>query len=97
MHTLGPWRVTDEPQDDELFYNIESGTDKKDGWIIARVWADAEELSSQAEANARLIACTPELLIVLNQAIAFLMNPQAFDKEGLEQDWRELKRKVESK
>ena len=49
----------------------------------------------ERDANAHLIACAPELLTVLNQAIAYLVNPNAFDKEVLEEDWRALKQKAD--
>jgi len=38
------------------------------------------------DANAVLMSASPKLFRVLNQAIAYLVNPQAFDKEGLEAD-----------
>jgi hypothetical protein len=48
-----------------------------------------------AAANARLIATAPDLLWALNQAIAFLANPQAFDKDELGKQWMALKARAE--
>lgn len=70
QHTSGPWAITDRPDPDRAepeFFNIESGTENDDGWIVARVWADAPELSLRADANARLIAAAPDLLEALDR------------------------------
>ena len=75
QHTSGPWAITDRPDPDRAepeFFNIESGTENDDGWIVARVWADAPELSLRADANARLIAAAPDLLAVTQWIVAFM-------------------------
>lgn len=43
------------------------------------------------DGNARLMENAPQLLLALNQAIAYIVSPESFDKEVLEQNWRELK------
>jgi len=36
-----------------------------------------------------------ELIYALTQAIGYLVSPDAWDKDGLLQDWRQLRRKAE--
>lgn len=70
MHTPGPWTAekgqTNAPEITHgVWGDVYEGKDG-DGFSIATVWADVEELQAVAEANARLIAAAPDLLEALD-------------------------------
>ena len=88
-YTPGPWRV------DHHFYchsHVLSG-DK----ILFQTQCENSGVSEESKANVHLIAAAPELLQALNKAIAYLVNPQAFDSVELGKDWLRLKTKAEGK
>ena len=55
--TPGPWQITSSNFDIKNAVGIKSLRD--DGWVVADVWRDEEEIPW--EANARLIAAAPDL------------------------------------
>jgi len=81
-HTPGPWKIAQQYKDEANYpigaYRI--GTDKRDGHDVAVVQC------VYREANARLIAAAPELLLALKELLqtapAFL--PESADKWAID-------------
>jgi hypothetical protein len=45
------------------------GVHSRDGWVVADVWTDVEDLVASGEANARLIAAAPDMLAALEACL----------------------------
>ena len=83
-HTKGPWIHSKNG------FNVLTN----DSTYICEVYSISRD---EQLANARLIAAAPDLLWALNQAIAHLANPQAFDGDELGKDWMALKERIEGR
>jgi hypothetical protein len=88
-HTEGPWKVAKDN------YGVERIRDSELDCDVACCTGDGSIPLEERQANTRLIAAAPDLLWALNQAIAYLANPQAFDKDELGKDWWALKAKIQ--
>lgn len=68
-----------------------------DGWLVDSVGnAVRVKGGPYVELIARAVSCHQELLEALDKSIAYLANPQAFDKEELGKAFWALKEKAES-
>jgi hypothetical protein len=83
-HTPGPWQAIEFFSPPKTFYILDS-----QGRLIVGV---ANKICKE---DAQLISAAPDLLWALNQAIAYLANPQAFDTDKLGKDWMALKSRIE--
>jgi hypothetical protein len=67
MNTPGPWKAVKGDTNvvcDGAWGDVQEAGDD---YAIATIWADTDELESDAEANARLIAAAPDLLAALKE------------------------------
>lgn len=85
-HTPGPWEAKNFCSPPETSYVVDSH-----GELLVGATKKINP------ADARLIAAAPDLLWALNQAIAYLANPPAFDTDELGKDWWALKAKAEGR
>lgn len=65
-HIAGPWWVGDSNTSNPDCVGVWA----KDGWVVADVWRDANALRETADANARLMAASPDLLAELRRSTA---------------------------
>lgn len=64
--TPGPWRLA-EGATNANEADAWGCIDDKDGYHIATIWADTDQLEASAESTARLIAAAPDLYAALKE------------------------------
>jgi hypothetical protein len=84
--TKGKWEINDEKSngiiDASIAYNIQSKSSYLD---ICAVWKDVGS-EIEAEANAKLISCAPEMFEALNKFVDAIESEEIIIKENYDND-----------
>ena len=94
QHTPGPWQVL--PEEDDRQYLRIRGTEPGQLWKIANVHHDPHAYrrhdADETRANASLIACAPDLLAVVEEAIGLFGPPAQAPAMWIAQAWAAVAR-----
>jgi hypothetical protein len=89
QHTPGPWQVL--PEEDDRQYLRIRGTEPGQLWKIANVHHDPQAYrpssADETRANASLIACAPDLLALVEEAIRLYGTPHWWNQPHAPAEW----------